>query len=108
MIGGEAANIDDIYALAPMQQGMLFHTLYEPSSGVYVEQLTAKLCGSLDLHAFRSAWEETAANHAALRTAFVWEQVDAPVQVVFHSVNLPWDVRDLRSMSKPDQQRHLE
>src|SRR6266581_2964225 len=51
-----ARDIVDIYALAPMQQGMLFHTLYAPASGVYVEQMTCLLRGSLDVAAFREAW----------------------------------------------------
>ena len=36
-------NVEDFYPLSPMQQGMLFHTLYSPNSGVYFEQLTCTL-----------------------------------------------------------------
>src|SRR3954452_11419630 len=68
--------IADIYALAPMQQGMLFHTLYAPASGVYVEQMSCTLRGRLDPHAFRRAWAQLSDRHAALRTAFLWEEAD--------------------------------
>jgi amino acid adenylation domain-containing protein/thioester reductase-like protein len=101
-------DIADIYALAPMQEGMLFHTLYATGPGVYVQQQTCVLCGELDQAAFRGAWENTVANHPALRTAFLWEQVDKPVQVVFRSVDLPWNVNDLRGLSSQDQQKQLE
>ena len=39
--------IDAIYALSPMQQGMLFHTLYDAGAGVYVEQTSLTLQGDL-------------------------------------------------------------
>ena len=48
--------VEDLYPLSPMQQGMLFHTLAEPGSGVYVEQIRLGLQG-LDPSRFRAAWE---------------------------------------------------
>jgi natural product biosynthesis luciferase-like monooxygenase protein/amino acid adenylation domain-containing protein/non-ribosomal peptide synthase protein (TIGR01720 family) len=39
--------IEDLYPLTPLQQGLLFHTLYAPQSGVYVEQVSCTLCGEL-------------------------------------------------------------
>jgi hypothetical protein len=41
-------NIEDIYELTPMQQGMLFHTLYTEGSDAYVEQFCYTLSGDLD------------------------------------------------------------
>ena len=43
-----AEGLGAIYPLTPMQQGMLFHTLSEPASAVYFEQLTCTLAGELD------------------------------------------------------------
>ncbi|MGC9741354.1 amino acid adenylation domain-containing protein [Pseudomonas sp. P1B16] len=50
-----AADIADIYPLAPMQQGMLFHTLYEQAAGNYINQLRVDVDG-LDVERFRQAW----------------------------------------------------
>ena len=33
------ANVEDIYPLSPMQEGFLFHELYEPESAVYFEHI---------------------------------------------------------------------
>ena len=83
------AAIDDIYPLAPMQQGMLFHSLYAPESGIYVEQLSCELRGALDTQAFEQAWRHVAAQHPILRTSFAWEGLDAPLQLVWRDPPLP-------------------
>ena len=43
------------------------------------------------------------ARHPALRTIFLWEGVDEPLQVVRHNVTVPWDIRDWRSIPVDDQ-----
>ena len=63
--GGETAEAaetagDGSYPLSPMQQGMLFHSVYEAGTGVYVEQLACRLEGPLDVNAFQRAWATTA------------------------------------------------
>ena len=47
--------IEDIYPLAPMQQGILYHTLYAPESGVYLVQVVWTLRGDLNAAAFEQA-----------------------------------------------------
>lgn len=49
-------NVEDIYPLSPVQQGMLFHALYDPKAGMYLEQKTCTLHGQLDVPAFERAW----------------------------------------------------
>ena len=51
------AQVEDVYPLSPMQQGMVFHTLAEPGSGVYVVQISLRLAGRLDEAAFLRAWQ---------------------------------------------------
>jgi hypothetical protein len=61
-------NVEAIYPLSPMQQGMLFHTLYAPNSGMYFEQLVCTLRGTLDVQAFQTAWQRVVERHPVLRT----------------------------------------
>src|SRR5262245_17060446 len=68
---------------------MLFHSLYAPESGVYIEQLRCELEGPLDEAAFRRAWERAIERHAVLRTAFVWKSQKRPLQAVQRKVELP-------------------
>ena len=53
---GESRDIEDIYPLTPLQQGMLFHNLYEPEAGIGYEQVSCRLEGELDVTAFARAW----------------------------------------------------
>ena len=103
----QTRNIENIYPLSPMQQGMLFHSLMAPESGVYVEQLTAWLTGPLNVDAFRKAWQALVDRHSIFRTAFVWEGVEEPLQVVYRKLGLPVQVEDWRSLGPEEQERRV-
>lgn len=99
--------IEDMYPLSPLQRGMLFHSIYAPESGVYVVQLSCLLHGPLNVPAFRQAWQRVVDRHPILRTAFVWVDLDEPVQVVCRGVGLPWQQQDWRGLSPAAQQQRL-
>jgi len=102
--GGE---VEDIYPLSPMQEGMLFHSLMAPRSGVYVEHLSFAVRGDLDLEAFRGAWTDAVERHPILRSAFVWEGMPEPLQVVRGRVNIPWRELDWTDLEEDEQRRRL-
>ncbi|MEH2435909.1 MAG: amino acid adenylation domain-containing protein [Nostoc sp.] len=101
-------NIEDIYPLSPTQQGMLFESLYAPDSGVYFQQLSLTLSGKLNVAAFEQAWQQVVAQHSILRTAFVWEQLAEPLQVVYRQVDVNLNSHDWQQLSAQDQQQQLE
>ncbi|MEH1848659.1 MAG: amino acid adenylation domain-containing protein [Nostoc sp.] len=101
-------NVEDVYPLSPMQQGMLFHSLYTPTSGVYIQQICFELRGQLNVTAFAQAWEYVVARHPALRTAFVWENLEQPLQVVGRQIKLPWEEYSWEGLSTSNQQQKLE
>src|SRR5262249_44091758 len=82
MIG--ATNVEDIYPLTPAQQGMLFHCLHRPSSGVYLDQVVCRLevAEGFDPAQLHRAFEHVMGRHPVLRSAMVWELADRPHQVV--------------------------
>ena len=100
-------NIADLYPLSPMQQGMLFHTLYAPESGVYFEQLHFCIEGDMKPDVFRQAWQRLIDRHAILRTAFLHEG-DKPLQLVCSKVQVPWEYFDWHELSPEEQQEQLE
>ncbi|HEX7239324.1 MAG TPA: condensation domain-containing protein, partial [Longimicrobiaceae bacterium] len=100
--------IEDVYPLTPLQEGMLFHALYAPGSGVYVGQLGFVLEGLLDGDALERAWQGAVARHEALRAGFVWEGVPRPVQVIRREVKLPFLREDWRGLDEAARQACLE
>ncbi|MCK4765040.1 MAG: hypothetical protein KAW12_22770, partial [Candidatus Aminicenantes bacterium] len=74
--------IKDIYALTPMQEGMLFYYLKNPAGDLYFEQLNLRISGSIEIELFEKAWGFVVANNELLRTVFRWRKVKEPVQMV--------------------------
>ncbi|QDL09669.1 non-ribosomal peptide synthetase [Brasilonema octagenarum UFV-E1] len=101
-------NIEDLYELSPMQQGMLFHTLYAPESEIYFEQLLCILSGELNFPGFQQAWQQVVARHPVLRSSFYWEEIEKPLQMVSKQVELPWVELDWRNLTADEQQQNLE
>ena len=75
-------NIEAIYPLTSMQEGMLYHSLSALQPSVYFQQAILRLRGPLDPASLRRAWETMLARHSILRTVFVWERLERPLQVV--------------------------
>src|SRR5215210_5137266 len=101
-------NIEAIYPLSPTQKGLLFHTLYAPKSAVYFQQLSIALEGDIDADAFEYAWQRVVDRHAILRTAFVWEGLENPLQVVGREVKMHLARMDWRAFSAAEQKEKLD
>lgn len=101
-------NIEDIYELSPVQQGILFHSLYEPELGIYVIQMSYTLRGNLNIAAFAEAWQQVATRHTVLRTVFYWQDIDKPLQIVRRQVRIPLEQQDWRLIDTATQQEKFE
>ncbi|HEV7514914.1 MAG TPA: amino acid adenylation domain-containing protein, partial [Thermoanaerobaculia bacterium] len=77
-------------------------------SGLYLQQLSCTLAGSLDRAAFHRAWQGVVDRHPALRTAFLWQGLPRPLQVVRRGVALPWEEVDLRGTPPAELPGRLE
>ncbi|MFP2933459.1 condensation domain-containing protein, partial [Pyxidicoccus sp. 3LG] len=101
-------SVEDVYPLSPLQQGLLFHALLATGDGVYFEQLSWAIRSPLDAAALKRAWETVVAHDAVLRTRFVWEGLEEPLQVVQPRVELPWTELDWRNVPEDEQSLRLE
>ena len=95
--------IEETYSLSPMQQGMLFHSLYQPRSGIDIEQMVCRLPEAIGAQTFLKALNFVIQRHPILRTSFLWDSPNEPIQVVHEWVRLPLEQQDWRSDS-PQQQ----
>lgn len=95
--------IEDLYQLTPLQQGMLFHTLYAPESPAYTIQIDLAVEGKPRREAVESAWGAVLALHPALRTGFVWERVERPYQLVHRSIDAGIGWLDWTSLDAAEQ-----
>ncbi|WP_315729489.1 MULTISPECIES: non-ribosomal peptide synthetase, partial [unclassified Bradyrhizobium] len=104
---GGPDRVEDVYPLTPTQQGMLFHSVYEPQSRAYVTTLSCRLLGDLDIEAFRAAWELSIGRHAVLRSVFVGQDLAVPLQAVLRDTALPFTFHDWEGLSAAEQTARL-
>ena len=96
---GGARNVQDIYPLLPLQEGILFHHLLAVDKDEYILSTLLRIESSERLDAFITALQRVIDRHDALRTAIFWEGSPSPVQVVCRKVPLHVEHADLNRES---------
>ncbi|WP_254207985.1 non-ribosomal peptide synthase/polyketide synthase, partial [Paenibacillus sp. AK121] len=103
--------LENVYALSPMQKGMLFHSLMEPDSGAYFQQASFDQKGRFDVAVFRQSLDLLTQRHEALRTnfhRFETEHGQEPLQLVFRHKDSDLSFKDVRGMRKAEQQAYIQ
>lgn len=79
---GGAGNVEDIYPLSPIQEGILFHHLLSTERDTYLLSTLFEVRPDLPVERLIGALQKVVDRHAFMRTAVLWDQLPQPVQVV--------------------------
>ncbi|MES2732439.1 MAG: amino acid adenylation domain-containing protein, partial [Bacteroidota bacterium] len=103
-VPGGATQIEDIYPLAPLQEGILFHHRMSTQGDPYVLPVLFRLKDSEVVREFQEALQFIIDRHAVLRTAILWNDLSVPVQVVYRQARLPVTWLELDSVQEAQAQ----
>ncbi|MGL4962893.1 MAG: condensation domain-containing protein, partial [Inquilinus sp.] len=92
-VPGGVSNIQDIYALSPLQDGILFHHLLAADGDPYLMVARMRFADRALMDRYIDAVQQVVDRHDILRTAFVWDGLSVPAQVVWRRA--PLSVTDL-------------
>ncbi|WP_420094458.1 amino acid adenylation domain-containing protein [Pseudomonas cichorii] len=87
-IPGGAANIQDVYPLVPLQQGILFHHMLDQEGDTYLVRSVLEFSERATLDAFLDALQQVIDRHDSLRTSVHWNGLPQPLQVVQRTAQL--------------------
>ncbi len=88
--------IEDIYRLSPLQEGILFHALYDSESLNYFVQFNYGVKGKINLEVLRESLNQLISRHATLRTIFLYEGYDRPIQLVMKEREVDFTFKNIQ------------
>ena len=100
--------IEDVLPLSPLQEGLLFHALFDAQGpDIYTMQIAFVIDGPLQSDVLQAAAEALVQRHASLRAAFRHDNLSRPVQIIVPTVRVPWRSIDLSLLDEADREQRL-
>jgi amino acid adenylation domain-containing protein/non-ribosomal peptide synthase protein (TIGR01720 family) len=94
--------IEDVFVLSPLQEGMLFHSLYATDAAAYMVQFQCDIMGSFSQESFNRSWSYLMEKHSILRTAIFNAGLGTPVQCVYKNIPVPVKLIDYTALSEEE------
>nr|BAX90000.1 Non-ribosomal peptide synthetase [Kibdelosporangium sp. AK-AA56] len=103
------ADADEVLPLTPLQEGLLFHTVYDDGGpDVYTVHTVLELAGSLDQERLRAAAQALLVRHPHLGASFHQRPSGRPIQVISGAVAVPWTQVDLSGLDAAERNREWD
>ncbi len=96
-MGAQYGKIEDVYTLSPMQQGLLFQSLLDKTSGAYFNQMWFDAAGEIDIALVEESLNTLTNRHPALRTAF-YRGASEHLQLVLKHRQTEFRYEDIRHL----------
>ncbi|MEN1970683.1 amino acid adenylation domain-containing protein, partial [Lentibacillus sp. N15] len=104
----DQVEIEKIYDLSPMQEGMLYHSLLQKNTEAYFVQISFSIKGFLDINVFERAIKQLINRHEVLRTTFFYKNVKKPKQVVLNNKDARIDFKDLSDFTEGESSNFIK
>ncbi|MCB2376592.1 amino acid adenylation domain-containing protein [Hymenobacter sp. BT635] len=103
----KAEDVEDIYPLSPLQQGIYYHWLVQPESKAYVVQTSYRFSGSFEVALLQKSYELLVGRHAILRTSFTADYGHIPLQIVRANVKPSFYYEDISGLEMEEVEAYL-
>ncbi|MFC9233490.1 amino acid adenylation domain-containing protein [Streptomyces decoyicus] len=101
--------LEDVLPLAPLQEGFLFHALYDGQApDIYNVQLVLRIEGAVDTAVLRKSVGALLTRHANLRAGFRTRKNGQPIQVIHRHVPVPLTEIELAATEETEREAELE
>ncbi|MEJ8545006.1 amino acid adenylation domain-containing protein [Brevibacillus borstelensis] len=97
--------VQDMYLLSPMQQGMLFHALLDKEKNTHLVQMSISLQGDVDMDLFIKSLNMLVERYDVFRTTFLFDKVKQPLQIVLKERPVPIHYHDLSSLDEQEKEK---
>ncbi|MGG4266742.1 amino acid adenylation domain-containing protein [Peribacillus simplex] len=99
--------IEDIIAMSPTQEGILYHCLKNPELSLYLSQVSLQVKGRMEKQLMLKALEIVSQENECLRSVFRWEKISQPVQVVLKHMEFEMSEEDVSSLSVNEKMKRI-
>jgi hypothetical protein len=105
-VPGGFTNIQGIYPLSPLQEGILFHNLMNHNDDKYVLSALFEIKAAVSTHAFIRSLQQIVDQNESLRCSVLWQRLPRPVQVVWRNAQPIVEILSSDSGLEQLQRRH--
>ncbi|NOQ28301.1 MAG: amino acid adenylation domain-containing protein, partial [Bacteroidales bacterium] len=99
--------IEDIYKLTPMQEGMLFHAIHDSESFAYFVQMSYRLNSEISEDIMQKSLNELFNRHEILRTVFIHKDVEIPIQIILKNRECEFNYEDIRHLNLEEKKEYI-